>query len=167
MEFASESRNNRGSPRNMVQLRTVLLPFVLTFCALSVEGNSSRDAGPRVNVEAFNWAATLIAQGQFVADKKGTWSNDHPTRSRENDFVRDHGFQEYGKWYLAVDERHASNSKARYKFPFGDFHHVHRCGLLAIKSRAREYGYHELEAAAAKLLELIESAGPRAQKRVD
>jgi len=167
MEFAGESHDDRSPPPNVIQFRIVLVPFVLACCVIPAEGSSGRYAGPRVNVEAFNWATTLIAQGRFVADKKGAWSTDHPTPSREDGFVRAHGFQEYGKWHLAMDERHASNSKARYKFPFGDFQNVHRCGLLAIKGRAREYGYHEIEAAAAELLELIESAGPRAQKRIN
>jgi len=79
-------------------------------------------------------------------------------RDQENDFIRDYGFPEYAKWHLAVDERHSPNSKARYRFPFGDFQNVHRCGLLAVKSRAREFGYHEIEAAAAKLLAMIDQS---------
>ncbi len=143
----------------MVHLRTAVLSFAaLMSCAISVDGSPSRNDAVRVNVAAFDWAATLIAQGHFVADKKGAWGNDHPTRSQENEFVRNHGFAEYGKWYLAVDERHSSGSKERYKFPFGDFQNVHRCGLLAIKSRAREYGYDEIESAAAKLLVMIDQS---------
>jgi hypothetical protein len=163
----NELAQSRFSP-DMVRLQTVVIPLVLsTFCAVSVDGHSSRVVAIRVNVEAFDWAAGLIVQGHFVVDKKGAWSSDRPTRAQENDFVRDHGFQGYSKWYLAVDERHAADSKARYKFPFGDFQNVHRCGLLAIKARAHEYRYHEIEDATAKLLVLIESTGPARQKRVD
>jgi hypothetical protein len=121
----------------------------------------------RLNVAAFDFARELINRGRFVADKKGAWSNDHPTRSQENDFVRDHGFGEFSKWHLAIDARHGDDSKARYKFPYGDFRNVHRCGLLAVRSRAREYGHHEIEAAAVRLLKMIESASPRRQERVD
>jgi hypothetical protein len=121
----------------------------------------------RLNVAAFDFARELINQGRFVADKKGAWSTDHPTRSQENDFVRDHGFGEFSKWHLAIDPRHGDDSKARYKFPYGDFRNVHRCGLLAVRSRAREYGHHEIEAAAVGLLKMIESASPRRQERVD
>jgi hypothetical protein len=159
MEFVPKIRHNHDSPPDMVHFRIALLSFAgLTLCAVPVDGSPSRNAGVRVNVAALDWAATLIAQGHFVADKKGAWRNDHPTRSQENDFAHSHGFPEYSKWYLAVDERHAQNSKARYKFPFGDFQKVHRCGLLAIKSRAREFGYHEIEAAAAKLLAMIDQS---------
>ena len=146
----------------MLNFRTALFLLVAwTSCATSV------DAGARFNVAAFDWAAAHVAQGHFIADKKGAWRNHRPTRSQENAFIQTNGLAEYAKWHLAVDEGHPGNSKARYKFPFGDFHNVHRCGLLAVKARAHEYGYHEIEDGAAKLLEMIESAGPRAQKRVN
>jgi hypothetical protein len=152
----------------MVRFRTIVVSFAaLTFCKVTADSGSSRDAAIKVNIEAFDWAATLIRQGHFVVDKKGAWNSDHPTRSQENDFVRDHGFQEYAKWHLAVEPRHSANSKARYKFPFGDFRNVHRCGLLAVKARAHEYGYQEIESAAANLLEMIESARPARQQRID
>ena len=136
-------------------------------CLAAAEKAPTKVTAIKLNTEAFGIAQTLIAQGRFVADKKGAWSSDHPTRSQESHFARDHGFQEYGNWFLAIDEGHAPNTKARFKFPFGDFRNVHRCGLLAIKARAHEYGYHEIEVAAARLLNLIDSAGPRSQKRVD
>lgn len=137
-----------------------LLPGVvaLVFYALTVDGSSRSDPAIRLNTGAFNFARDLINQGQFIADKKGEWNGDHPTRSEENCFIRDHGLSEYAKWHLGLDERHALSSKARYKFPFGDFQNVHRCGLLAVKARAHEYGYTELAAAADELLRQISVA---------
>jgi hypothetical protein len=41
------------------------------------------------------------------------------------------------------------------------FANIHRCGLLAVKSRAREYGYFDIEDAAAKLIEMISSKNSR------
>jgi hypothetical protein len=70
----------------------------------------------------------------------------------ENEFIRVHGFAEYAKWHLGVDERYAVNTKRRYKFPYGDFTNVHRCGLLAVKARAAENKYHDIEDAAARLI---------------
>jgi hypothetical protein len=132
----------------------------LVICALLAPLRSDCAAGDsvRLNPEAFSFAQELIIQGRFIADKKGAWSSDHPRRSQENDFVRGHGFAEYAKWHLGVDDRHPPDSKARYKFPFGDFQNVRRCGLLAVKSRAREFGYYEIEAAAAKLLAMIDQS---------
>ena len=70
----------------------------------------------------------------------------------ENEFIRVHGFAEYAKWHLGVDERYAVNTKRRYKFPYGDFTNAHRCGLLAVKARAAEHKYHDIEDAAAHLI---------------
>jgi hypothetical protein len=62
---------------------------------------------------------------------------------------------EYARWHLAIDESHAPETKARYKFPYGDFRTVHRCALLAARSTARQYGYNEIESAAERLIELL------------
>jgi hypothetical protein len=56
---------------------------------------------------------------------------------------------------LGVDLRFPENSKRRYKFPYGDFKDVHRCGLLAVKARAGEYRYADIENAAAELRQAI------------
>ena len=76
----------------------------------------------------------------------------------ENEFIRAHGFAEYAKWHLGVDERYAVNTKRRYKFPYGDFTNVHRCGLLAVKARAAEHKYHDIEDAAARLIRMTPTA---------
>src|SRR5438094_9017222 len=74
----------------------------------------------------------------------------------ENEFIRAHGFAQYSKWHLGIDETHAEGTKARYKFPFGDFKNIHRCALLAVRSRAHQYGYSGIEDAAIQLLEMID-----------
>jgi len=121
----------------------------------------------RLNVAAFEQARQLIGQGRFISDHKGFWKTDQPSTDKENEFIRLHGFAEYAKWHLGIDERHATNSKARYKFPYGDFESIHRCGLLAVKSRAREYRHADIENAAAHLLGMINSRNPSRQKSVD
>jgi hypothetical protein len=118
-----------------------------------------------LNENAFAFAAQLIREGHVVADGKGAWTKHRPSAGEENDLIPLHGFAHYAKWHLGIDRRFAENSKRRYKFPYGDFKNVHRCGLLAVKSRAREHGYNEIENAATKLLQMIESAGPRRQNR--
>jgi len=104
-----------------------------------------------LNETAFKFAAELIKKGQAVADGKGAWSRDRPSAQQENEFIRRYGFAEYAKWHLGIDQRLPENTKGRYKFPFGDFNNVHRCGLLAVKARARQYGYAEIENAAGEL----------------
>jgi hypothetical protein len=111
----------------------------------------------KLNESAFAYAKNLIARGNAVVDKRNEWRNDHPTLQQEHDFIRDRGFAEYANWHLGIDATHSQNSKARYKFPFGDFKNIHRCALLAVKSRAHQYGYSDIENAAERLLELMDS----------
>ena len=105
----------------------------------------------KFNEDASAFAARLIREEHVIADGKGAWSKDRPSAEEENQFIRLHGFGEYAKWHLGIDERYGANTKRRYKFPYGDFKNVHRCGLLAARSRARQYGYTEIENAAAAL----------------
>jgi len=136
--------------------------LIICFNAISNAGAQS-GGSIKVNEDAVAFASQLIQEGHSIADRKGAWREHKPSPDMENDFIRAHGFAEYAKWHLAVDERYAVNTKSRYKFPYGDFKNVHRCGLLAVKSRAREHGYNEIEDAATKLLQMIESARPRRQ----
>jgi hypothetical protein len=104
-----------------------------------------------LNENAFTFAMELIKEGQAVADGKGAWTKHRPSADEENEFIRLHGFAQYAKWHLGIDRRFPENSKRRYKFPYGDFKNVHRCGLLAVKARAAQYDYGDIENAAAKL----------------
>jgi hypothetical protein len=121
--------------------------LVAGVCAVLAEARH----GVELNENAFTFAAQLIKEGQVVADAKGDWTKHRPSADEENEFIRGHGFGEYAKWHLGIDRRFPETSKQRYKFPYGDFKNVHRCGLLAVKSRARQYGYTEIENAAAEL----------------
>jgi hypothetical protein len=104
-----------------------------------------------LNENAFTFAMELIKEGQAVPDRKGGWTKHRASADEEDEFIRLHGFTQYAKWHLGVDRRFPENTKRRYKFPYGDFKNVHRCGLLAVKARARQYGYTEIENAAAEL----------------
>ena len=120
---------------------------------LTAIGNArpQSDGTVELNEIAFTFAMELIKQGQVIADGKGAWTKHRPSSDEENEFIRLHGFAEYAKWHLGIDRRFPENSKRRYKFPYGDFKNVHRCGLLAAKARARQYGYEEYQNAAAEL----------------
>jgi hypothetical protein len=109
----------------------------------------------KLNEDAFAFAVQLVKQGHFIADGKGAWSEHQPPTDEENEFIRLHGFSEYAKWHLGIDERYPENTKRRYKFPYGDFKNVHRCGVLAAKTRAHQYGYTEIENATSKLIGMM------------
>lgn len=143
--------------KSRIQTRAgVLLNASIILYALCAVATAQRNQ-IKLNENAFAFAKQLVEQGHVVPDKRSAWSEHQPSAEDENEFIREHGFGEYAKWHLGIDERHAENTKARYKFPFGDFKNVHRCGLLAVKSRAREYGYSEIDTAAARLLQVISS----------
>ena len=108
----------------------------------------------KMNENAVAFASQLILEGHLIADRKGAWREHKPSPDVENEFIRAHGFAEYAKWHLAVDERYAVNTKRRYKFPYGDFTNAHRCGLLAVKARAAEHKYHDIEDAAVRLMRM-------------
>ena len=109
----------------------------------------------KLNDNAVAFATQLIKEGHFTADGKGAWREHRPSADEDNEFIRLHGFGEYAKWHLAVDQRYAENTKRRYKFPYGNFKTVHRCGLLAAKTRAAQYKYSDIKYAAERLIEMI------------
>src|SRR5712671_3293378 len=88
-----------------------------------------------LNRSAFDHAKQLIKEGKFVFDERDAWSEHQPSAEQENEFIRAHGFGEYSKWHLGINNDEPENTKARYKFPYGDFQKVHRCGVLSAESR--------------------------------
>jgi len=126
------------------------IAVVILLNAISDVRAQSRES-IKLNKNASAFAAELIKEGHVITDGKGAWSKHRPSADEENEFIRLHNFGEYAKWHLGIDERYGANTKSRYKFPYGDFKNVHRCGLLAAKARARQHGYTEIENAAAEL----------------
>jgi arylsulfatase A-like enzyme len=74
------------------------------------------------------------------------------------DTIQEHGWAEFGKWHLGVDDEAGDETKARYTFPYGDFEKVHRCGLLAAESRSGQYEHFDIELAVAHLHGMLEMA---------
>src|SRR6266516_2104761 len=83
-----------------------------------------------LNERAFDHAKSLIKAGKAVLDERDDWSEHRPSAEDENRFIEEHGFDEYSRWYLGVDDEKPEDTKGRYEFPYGDFESVHRCGLL-------------------------------------
>jgi hypothetical protein len=104
-----------------------------------------------LNNQAFAYAKELIANGRYVLDERDLWSEHQPSAQDENRFIEEHGFGEYGKWYLGINDEAHENTKGRYEFPYGDFEKVHRCGVLSAEVRAGQYKHYDIERAAAHL----------------
>lgn len=109
-----------------------------------------------LNARAYEQAKRLIEAGNVSLDEKDAWSEHQPTTHQENEFLRQHGFSAYGGWYLGIEEQEDEETKGRYKFPYGDFEKVHRCGILAAESRAGQYKYRDIEVAAAHLHGMVD-----------
>ena len=102
----------------------------------------------KLNNQAFEHAQSLVEQGKFVFDEKDMWSEHQPSAQDENEYIREHGFGEYRKWYLGIDTEEDEDNKKRYKFPYSDFE----------ESRAGQYKYYDIERAAAHLHGMIDAA---------
>jgi hypothetical protein len=110
---------------------------------------------------AYEHAQALIKEGKAVYDERDDWSEHQPSAAEENEFIEKHGWTEYAKWHLGVDDEQDVEKKARYKFPYGDFKKVHRCGLLAAESRAAQYDYDDIAKAVAHLHGMLEAVHAR------
>ena len=118
-----------------------------------------------LNERSFEHAKTLIGQGRFVFDDRDAWSEHQPSAAEENRFIKAHGWGDYGAWHLGVDDELKEDVKGHYKFPFGDFKNVHRCGVLAAESRAGQRKEYNVELAVAHLHGMLEAMHTAAGSR--
>jgi hypothetical protein len=106
---------------------------------------------------AYTFAQRLVADNKVVLDDRDAWSEHQPSAGDENAFIEEHGYAEYGRWHLGVDDEARPETKGHYKFPYGDFRDVHRCGVLAAESRAGQRKYDDIRSAAAHLHGMLEA----------
>ncbi|MGZ6631318.1 MAG: hypothetical protein ACXVE6_17610, partial [Gaiellaceae bacterium] len=85
----------------------------------------------KLNQRAYKHARQLIADGRVTLDERDAWSEHQPSTRDENRFIEEHGIDVYARWHLGIDESQPASNKSRYRFPYGDFVTVHRCGVLA------------------------------------
>jgi len=111
----------------------------------------------KLNKTGFSHAKTLVSENHVVRDERDAWSEHQPSTQQENAFIEQHGFREYAKWHLGIDDEEPEEVKKRYKFPYGDFVDVHRCAVLTAESRAGQYKHGDIEQAAAHLHGMIDA----------
>ena len=54
-----------------------------------------------LNREAFELARRLIREGRGVQDRAEAWTEHQPTPRRQDDFIRRHGFEEFGMGFVS------------------------------------------------------------------
>jgi hypothetical protein len=106
---------------------------------------------------SYEYAQQLVRDGHVVIDDRDAWSEHQPSAGQENEFIERHGMDDYGRWHLGVDDELGKDAKGRYKFPYGDFEDVHRCGVISAESRAAQYDYGDIKDAAAHLHGMLEA----------
>jgi hypothetical protein len=109
----------------------------------------------KLNKHSFEFAQDQVKKGNVVLDQLNDWSEHQPSTRQENDFIEAHGWDEYANWHLGLDDEASEQTKARYKYPYGDFAKVHRCGVLAAETRAGRNKHADIEDAAIRLRDLI------------
>jgi hypothetical protein len=99
-----------------------------------------------LNERAFSHAEKLLRAGAMVLDDRDDWSEHQPSARQENDFLAQHGFGEYARWYLGIDDEHGEETKGRY-----------RCGVIAAEVRAAQNDHRDIERAAAHLHGMLDA----------
>ena len=99
-------------------------------------------------------ARSLIRSRQYVLED--SWGEANPGAEEENRFLERHSWADYAEWHLAQDPEAGEETKARYRYPYGDFRRVHRSGLVAAKQRAAQNDHADVERAADELLTLLD-----------
>jgi hypothetical protein len=111
----------------------------------------------KLNDSGYRHARQLIEDGKYVLDDRDAWSEHQPSTQQENEFIQQHGIGEYKRWHLGIDDEVGEDRKGRYKFPYGDFEKVHRCGVLSAESRAGQRKYLDIEMACAHLHGMLDA----------
>jgi hypothetical protein len=103
-----------------------------------------------VNKRAVAKARELIDNRQYRI--RSRWADVQPRATEQNAFLKEHSWEEYAAWHLALTDGAPEETKARYAFVYGDFRRLHRMGLIACYYRAAEWEHTDVMVAAHNLL---------------
>ena len=109
-----------------------------------------------VNKAGVEKAKALIDARQYRV--RSRWTDVQPRAAQHNALLKNHDWDEYGSWHLGLTVDAPDETKRRYGFVFGDFHRLHRMGLIACYYRAAEWEHKEIELAAHELLQYLDEA---------
>lgn len=110
-----------------------------------------------LNKKAFEFAKEMIHHGKFT-DKhgRGDLKKAQPDAVQETEFLKNHTWEEYGRWYLGAHYDRPENKQERYQFPIGDFEVIHRSDLLFIQKHAHDHNFDDIANAAKELVDLMD-----------
>jgi hypothetical protein len=111
-----------------------------------------------LNSKGFEHAKRLVKEGKATHDQRDDWSEHAPTTDEQNEFLEKHGWEEYAKWYLGVNDEMDPDTKGHYEFPYGDFTKVHRCAVISGESRAAQNDHDTIREALGTLLRRIDES---------
>lgn len=111
-----------------------------------------------LNHVAFKYAKDLVEDRRATHDSRDDWSEHAPTPAEQNEFLEKHGWEEYSKWFLGVNDEMDPDTKGHYEFPYGDFAKVHRCAVISGESRASQYDHDTIRDALGTLLRRIDES---------
>jgi hypothetical protein len=109
----------------------------------------------RVNQAGVRHARELIDAGDY--DDTTEWSEAAPSTAERNEEIEDAGRGEWSRWYLAEDTDAGEGTKARFRFPYGDFAKVNRAALIHAEQRAAQNDHADIAKAAKDLLEHLDA----------
>lgn len=114
----------------------------------------------KLSRRSYDHAKKVIREGHVVLDDRDAWSEHRPSAADENAYIEQHGFRAFGTWHLGIDDSRPEDTKGHYKYPYGDFRDVHRCGVLSAETRAAQQSHADIESAAAHLHGMLEALQP-------
>jgi hypothetical protein len=85
------------------------------------------------------------------------WDDVQPRAGDENSFLKSQLWDEYAEWHLGLTDGAADGTKARYAFVKSDFRRILRAGIFACHYRAAEWRHKEIELAAHRLLQYLDT----------
>ena len=109
----------------------------------------------RVHDAGVRHARQLIDAGRY--DDTTEWSEAAPSTAERNDEIEDAGREEWSRWYLAEDTDAGEGTKARFRFPYGDFERVNRAALVHAEQRAAQNDHDAIARAAKELLDRLDA----------
>ena len=115
-----------------------------------------------VNEAGIAHAKALIDARRYVV--RSRWADVQPSAADRNAYLKNHSWDEYGEWHLALTIGANPETKARYGFVYGDLRRLHRMGIIACYYRAAEWGHKAVELAAHDLLQYLDERRAKGAK---